>query len=140
MSIIKINAITVAADSGDELAKRFAARAGAVDNQDGFEGFELLQPTDGRTTWLVLTRWRDEDAFNAWASSPAFGQGHRSEGQRAQGPEGGGPHAQGAEGGASPHAHGAGAGEGEQPRKPVGVSSELWSYVVAGGSTGGSGS
>ena len=29
-------------------ARRFAARAGAVDNQDGFEGFELLKPTDGR--------------------------------------------------------------------------------------------
>jgi heme-degrading monooxygenase HmoA len=42
MSVIKINAITVATDSGDELAKRFAARAGAVDDQDGFEGFELL--------------------------------------------------------------------------------------------------
>ena len=113
MSIIKINAITVAADSGDELAKRFAARAGAVDDQDGFEGFELLQPTDGRTTWLVITRWRDEDAFTAWASSPAFGRGHRSEG---------------------PHA--SEAAEGEQPKKPVGVSSELWSYVVAGGSSG----
>src|SRR3954466_11680679 len=88
MSIIKINAITVAADSGDELAKRFAARAGAVDDRDGFEGFELLQPTDGRTTWLVVTRWRDEEAFNAWASSPAFGQGHRSEGPHAQAAEG----------------------------------------------------
>src|SRR3978361_985820 len=79
MSIIKINAITVASDSGDELAKRFAARAGAVDDADGFEGFELLQPTDGRTTWLVVTRWRDEDAFHAWAASPAFGRGHRSD-------------------------------------------------------------
>ncbi len=112
MSIIKINAITVAADSGDELARRFAARAGAVDGQDGFEGFELLQPTDGRTTWLVLTRWRDDEAFNAWTSSPAFGQGHRSEGPNAQ------------------------VTEGEQLKKPVGVSSELWSYVVAGGSAG----
>lgn len=112
MSIIKINAITVAADSGDELAKRFAARAGAVDGQDGFEGFELLQPTDGRSTWLVVTRWRDEASFQAWASSPAFGQGHRSEG----------PHAQQT--------------EGEQPKRPVGVSSELWSYQVAGGSDG----
>ena len=80
MSIIKINAITVAADSGDELAQRFAKRAGAVDGQDGFEGFELLKPTDDRTTWLVVTRWRDEDAFNAWVSSPAFGAGHQSEG------------------------------------------------------------
>ncbi len=28
----------------------------AVDNQDGFEGFELLKPTDERTTWQVVTR------------------------------------------------------------------------------------
>ena len=76
MSIIKINAITVPADSGDEQAKRFAARAGAVDDQPGFEGFELLRPTDDRTTWLVVTRWKDEDSFNAWISSPAFMQGH----------------------------------------------------------------
>ena len=42
MTVIKINAITVPADSGDTLAQRFAARAGAVDGQAGFEGFELL--------------------------------------------------------------------------------------------------
>ena len=77
MSVIKINAITVPEDGGDELARRFGARAGAVDDQDGFEGFELLRPTDDRRTWLVVTRWRDEDAFNAWISSPAFGHGHR---------------------------------------------------------------
>jgi heme-degrading monooxygenase HmoA len=110
MTVIKINAITVAADSGDELAQRFAKRAGAVDGQDGFEGFELLQPTDDRTTWLVVTRWRDDAAFDAWVSSPAFGAGHRSEAERTEGSEG--------------------------ATKPVGVSSELWSYVVAGGSVG----
>ncbi|HEY9243676.1 MAG TPA: antibiotic biosynthesis monooxygenase family protein [Streptosporangiaceae bacterium] len=114
MTVIKINAITVPADSGDELARRFAARAGAVDGQDGFEGFELLKPTDERTTWLVVTRWRDEDAFNAWLNSPAFGHGHRDAGG---GPGGG--------------AHG---GAGGGPGGPVGISSELWSYQVAGGS------
>ena len=101
MTVIKINAITVSADSGDELAHRFAARAGAVDNQEGFEGFELLKPTDDRTTWLVMTRWRDEASFNAWVNSPAFGHGHRSEAPKADG------------GGGKP---------------PVGMSSELWSY------------
>lgn len=111
MSIIKINAITVDPESGDELAHRFAQRAGAVDDQDGFEGFELLKPTDGRTTWLVVTRWRDEEAFQAWVSSPAFAHGHRSE----------------AEGG----------GDGEAEQRPVGLHSELWSYEIAGGSPGG---
>ena len=85
MTVVKINAITVPADSGDELARRFAARAGAVDDQDGFEGFELLRPTDERTTWLVVTRWRDEESFRAWMSSPAFGHGHRSASERAGG-------------------------------------------------------
>jgi heme oxygenase (mycobilin-producing) len=108
MSIVKINAITVPADSGDELARRFAARAGAVDNQDGFEGFELLKPTDDRTTWLVVTRWRDEESFKAWLNSAAFSHGHRSAAERAGG---------------------------EAP-KPVGVHSELWSYETAGGSSG----
>ena len=108
MSIIKINAITVPESGGEELAKRFGARAGAVDDQDGFEGFELLRPTDDRRTWLVLTRWRDEDAFNAWVNSPAFGHGHR----------------------------GAGGGQGHgEGGPPVAVSSELWSYEVELGST-----
>ena len=130
MTVIKINAITVAADSGDELAKRFAARAGAVDSQDGFEGFELLKPTDDRTTWLVVTRWRDEDSFNAWVSSPAFGAGHQSDRPAGDGGGHGAGHGAG---------HGGAAAEGaEAPTRPVGVSSELWSYEIAGGSSGAS--
>jgi len=121
MSVIKINAITVPADSGDELARRFAVRAGAVDGQEGFEGFELLKPTDDRTQWLVVTRWRDEDSFQAWLTSPAFAEGHR-----------GTAGARGAEAGHG-HGHGHGHGEGQAP---VGVASELWSYEVAGGSAG----
>ncbi|MBV9660196.1 MAG: antibiotic biosynthesis monooxygenase [Acidimicrobiales bacterium] len=77
MSIIRINAIEVGPDQGDELARRFAARAGAVDSAAGFEGFELLRPTDGRSTWLVVTRWKDEQSFNDWVASPAFAHGHR---------------------------------------------------------------
>ena len=80
MTVIKINALTVPAGMGEEVARRFAARVGAVDGQDGFEGFELLQPTDDRSTWLVVTRWRDEASFDAWRASAAFAHGHRGEG------------------------------------------------------------
>ena len=82
MTVIKINAITVPAGSGDELARRFAARAGAVDNQEGFEGFELLRPVEGESRYFVYTRWADEESFQRWVSSQAFGQGHA----QAQGP------------------------------------------------------
>ncbi len=75
-SFVAINAITVPAGGADELVKRFAARAGAVDSQDGFEEFQLLRPADGKDTFFVYTRWRDKEAFDAWTSSMAFGQGH----------------------------------------------------------------
>jgi heme-degrading monooxygenase HmoA len=131
MTVVKINAITVPADSGDELVRRFAARAGAVDNQDGFEGFELLKPVDGRTTWLVLTRWRDDASFEAWVNSPAFAHGHRPAARH-------GSEAPAGHGGEAPAGHGGepAAGHGGEPPARVGVSSELWSYEIVGGSPG----
>lgn len=102
MTVIRINAIDVPKDSGDELARRFAARAGAVDGSPGFEGFELMKPTDDRTTWLVVTRWADEASFEAWRTSPAFGQGHRSEAPTGDAPA----------------------------RPPVASGSQVWSYEV----------
>ncbi len=109
MSVVKINAITVPAERADQLAARFAARAGQVGKSEGFEEFQLLRPTDDRTTWLVYTRWRDEESFQAWMASQAFGQAHSG-----QGPGGGGQ----APGGAPP------AGG------PVATGSELWNYHV----------
>jgi heme oxygenase (mycobilin-producing) len=100
MTVVRINAITVPPDSGSELAERFARRAGAVDDAPGFEGFELLRPTDGRDTWLVLTRWQDEESFRKWTESPAFAHGHRGV-----------------------------SGSGGETR-PVATHSELWSYDV----------
>jgi len=101
VTIIKINAISVPASSGDELARRFAARAGAVDGAEGFEGFELLRPTDARDQWLVVTRWKDVESFDAWTKSAAFSHGH----QGANAPD--------------PKSH-----------QPMSTGSELWSYEV----------
>ncbi|MGH9277074.1 MAG: antibiotic biosynthesis monooxygenase family protein [Acidimicrobiales bacterium] len=102
MSVVKINAIEVPAEKADEMAARFAARAGMVEKADGFEEFQLLRPADGRTTWLVYTRWRDEEAFHAWTASRSFQHGHSQGSQDASGP----------------------------PRPPVATGSELWSYRV----------
>ena len=115
MTVVKINAITVPADSADELGRRFAARAGAVDGQPGYEGFELLQPTDDRTTWLVITRWADEASFEAWTAGQDFAKAHGS-----------------ASGVPSSQDHG-GAGTSQ---RPVGMSAELWSYTVSTSSSG----
>lgn len=76
MTVIRINAITVPDGGGAELEQRFAARSREVDGMDGFQGFELLRPTDASSRYFVVTRWRDEASFTAWVSSPAFAQQH----------------------------------------------------------------
>jgi heme-degrading monooxygenase HmoA len=77
VSVVKINAITVPAERADELVARFAARAGEVSGMPGFEMFELLRPSDAKDTFLVYTRWRSEEDFQAWMQSAAFQHGHK---------------------------------------------------------------
>lgn len=145
MTVYKINALTVPADSGDELAARFAKRAGAVDGQPGFLGFDLLKPTDGRTTWLVVTRWEDEASFEAWRDGRGSAEAH-GHGAGRPGHDGGAPHGHGDSAGhdAGGRAHGeAGArgahghAHGEAPASrpaPLATNAELWSFERAGGS------
>src|SRR5580704_3069648 len=117
MSHVVINALTVPADRADDLAARFAGRAGMVEKADGFERFELLRPADGREQWLVMTTWRDEAAFQAWMSSAAFGAGH---GQAAADAVQAAPSEQG-------HAHG---GPAHGSAAPVSTDSQIWSFTV----------
>jgi heme-degrading monooxygenase HmoA len=84
MSVVRINAITVPAERAVELERRFAARAGEVSSSPGFESFQLLKPTDERGVYLVYTRWRSQEDFDAWMNSAAFQHGHRAHGE--QGP------------------------------------------------------
>ena len=68
MSVAKINALRIAEGCGDEFLQRFGKRSGAIEHMDGFEGFQVLRPSDDRTTWLVVTWWRDEAAYESWYS------------------------------------------------------------------------
>jgi heme oxygenase (mycobilin-producing) len=78
MSVVRINAITVPAEMAGELERRFAARAGEVAKSPGFEAFELLRPSDDKSTYLVYTRWATQADFDAWVQSPAFAHGHKA--------------------------------------------------------------
>jgi heme-degrading monooxygenase HmoA len=71
MPVVKINAIEVPEGAGPELEKRFAARAGAVENSPGFLGFQLLRPVKGDNRYFVVTQWESEEDFAAWAQGPA---------------------------------------------------------------------
>ncbi len=76
MSVVKINAIEIPEGAGPELEQRFAARAGAVENSPGFEGFQLLRPVEGEDRYFVMTWWESEDAFQGWMNSQDFSKGH----------------------------------------------------------------
>ncbi|GAA3922424.1 antibiotic biosynthesis monooxygenase [Streptomyces gulbargensis] len=101
-SVVKINVLTVPAEQREVLEQRFASRAGAVEGSDGFEWFELLRPLEGTDQYLVYTRWRSEEDFQAWMNG-SMKAAH-------QGTAGG-------EGGA------------ERP-KPAASGSTLWSFEV----------
>ncbi|OKK19393.1 antibiotic biosynthesis monooxygenase [Streptomyces sp. CB00455] len=105
MSIVKINALTVPAEQREVLEQRFASRAGAVENSDGFEWFELLRPVEGTDQYLVYTRWRSEEDFQAWMEGP-MKAAH----------QGGGAGGAGGEGGGRP--------------KPAASGSSVWSFEV----------
>ncbi|HVM66948.1 MAG TPA: antibiotic biosynthesis monooxygenase [Acidimicrobiales bacterium] len=145
MSYVVINAITVPAAHADELAARFAGRAGMVDSFDGFEHFELLRPADGREQWLVVTTWRDQAAFEAWRSSASFGNAHAGDRPAGDRPEGaghpggapGGGHPGGAPGGGHPggapgggHPGGAPGGGHGGAQPPVATMNEVWAFTV----------
>ncbi len=83
MSIIKIYAIAIPNfPCSPRVSQVLSHWEKAVQDHDGFQGFELLGPTDvresgglndhpwDRSTWLVVTRWDTEEHFQAWTRSP----------------------------------------------------------------------
>jgi heme-degrading monooxygenase HmoA len=76
VSVVKINATTVPRADFAEFVRRFRTPAGDMPDAAGFEGFELLEPDDGRDVFFVLTRWRSDADFAAWVKSPDFAARH----------------------------------------------------------------
>lgn len=84
MPVVKINAISVPPQAREELERRFAARAGAVESSPGFLGFQLLRPVAGEERYFVVTHWADEDSFAAWRDGDDHGSQAAHGGERAQ--------------------------------------------------------
>jgi heme oxygenase (staphylobilin-producing) len=60
---------------GDRLVAAFQHRAGKVDLQPGFRGFELWRE-EGGTEVTTVTTWDRKEDFQAWVNSHAFKQAH----------------------------------------------------------------
>jgi heme oxygenase (mycobilin-producing) len=125
VSVVKINVLQVPEGRGEVLEQRFAARAGEVEKVDGFESFELLRPTEGFDRYLVVTRWRDEEAFQGWLSSQAFQKGHAQSAGDQAASAGGHPGGEGGHPGGHP-----GGGHPGQGGGPAATGSELWGFEI----------
>ncbi len=77
MTVVKINALEIPPQAGDEIVKRFTARMNSLTDVAGFEGFELLRPTgDTETRWFVYTRWADQASYEGWRDGDGAANAH----------------------------------------------------------------
>jgi heme-degrading monooxygenase HmoA len=76
--VVVMNRIPVAEGRESEFEQTFAARDRAVDQMPGFVDLQVLRPSEGRT-YVVMTRWRSREAFDAWTKSEAFISAHRKQ-------------------------------------------------------------
>ena len=73
--IAVINRLPVKEGMADEIVERFANGRGFVHEFPGFVSMEVLR-SEGADEVMVITRWRDRDAFNSWVNSDAFKAAH----------------------------------------------------------------
>ncbi len=73
--IAVINRLPVKEGAADQVVERFANSRGHVQGFPGFVSMEVLDSEVGDEV-LVITRWRDKDAFNSWVHSDEFERAH----------------------------------------------------------------
>ena len=65
------NRLPVKEGAAGQVIERFAQSRGHVQASPGFVSMEVLR-SEGADEVLVITRWRDKDAFNFWVHSEEF--------------------------------------------------------------------
>ena len=70
-----VNSLPVKDGAADRIVERFAESRGHVQGFPGFVSMEVLK-SDAGDEVLVVTRWRDKDAFNSWVQSEEFSRAH----------------------------------------------------------------
>jgi len=87
---VVFNVVDVPISGADGFEQAFARRQSSLREVEGFAGFELLR-REGAEQYIVVSRWRNEDAFKAWRTGDHFAKAHggpqKPEGERPTGSE-----------------------------------------------------
>lgn len=70
-----MNSLPVNEGAADEVVERFSGSRGHVQDFPGFVSMEVLKSAEEDEV-LVVTRWRDRAAFDAWVQSEEFARAH----------------------------------------------------------------
>lgn len=70
-----VNRLPVKEGKADEIVKRFSHGQGFVQEFPGFVSMEVMRSDNGDEV-MVITRWRDKEAFDSWVRSDAFNAVH----------------------------------------------------------------
>ncbi|WP_196887887.1 antibiotic biosynthesis monooxygenase family protein [Aureivirga sp. CE67] len=74
---VAINYITCHEDYKERFRDLFDTRAREIDKMPGFVSMNVLEPTDGKSDFLVISYWESENNFKNWTHSEAFIEGHK---------------------------------------------------------------
>jgi heme-degrading monooxygenase HmoA len=122
--IVVMVRIPASGEGADGMVERFRNRAGLVDKEPGFLGFELLK---GEDELISVTRWATRADLDRWMASGANAEAHR------RGPSEESP-SHGSHSGHEGHGHGHGHGGAPQQGGPGG---SVTVYEVVIGAEGG---
>ncbi len=66
---VSMSRLRVEIDRSDELVAAFGRRAGLVESHDGFVDLQVWRSDRDPTEVLMVSRWRDKDAFREYMRS-----------------------------------------------------------------------
>jgi heme oxygenase (mycobilin-producing) len=73
---VSMSRLRVAEAQSDALVAAFRRRARLVESADGFIDLQVWRSDRDREEVLMVSRWRDRDAFTAYMRSPEHGASH----------------------------------------------------------------
>lgn len=76
-SFVAINNISCKEHYKPRFEELFKSRIKAIDKMPGFIFMNVLKPMNNDGDYLIVSYWKNEDAFKVWTKSANFIEGHK---------------------------------------------------------------
>ena len=83
---VVMNNIPVTEEGRPGFEFRFKNRAGLIEKEPGFSALRILRPLNS-DTYVILTMWKDQEAFMNWKNSSSFQTAHNKDHKNLDNPD-----------------------------------------------------